>query len=151
MDERRDLGDHSLSVLISILNRTIDDRVKTGLDAAGFPDIRRSHGLVFEMLDWSGSRITDLARRARITKQAMGELVTDLEEMGYVERVPDPHDGRAKLVKRTALGEAAVTAAVAALMGMEERWAAFLGEERYAEVREGLVALCLEFGQEHIR
>jgi DNA-binding MarR family transcriptional regulator len=151
MDEQRDLSDHSLSVLISILNRTIDDRVTTGLDAAGFPDIRRSHGLVFEMLDWSGSRITDLAKRARITKQAMGELVTDLELMGYVERVPDPRDGRAKLVKRTERGQEAVTAAVAALMEMEERWAEFLGEERFAALRESLAELCLEFGREHIR
>jgi DNA-binding MarR family transcriptional regulator len=151
MDEKRDLSDHSLSVLISILNRTIDDTVMAGLDAAGFPDLRRSHGLVFEMLDWSGSRITDMAKRARITKQAMGELVTDLEQMGYVERVPDPHDGRAKLVKRTERGQAAVTAAVSALTEMEERWAEFLGEPRFAGLRESLEALCLEFGREHVR
>src|SRR5262245_32613304 len=148
MDEQRELVDHSLSVLISILNRTIDDRVMTGLDAAGFPDIRRSHGLVFEMLDWQGSRITDLARRARITKAGIGELVTELGGMGYVGRWAGSDDGRGELVERAAGGEQAVTAAVAALMGMEESWAAFLGEERYAELREGLVALCLEFGRD---
>jgi DNA-binding MarR family transcriptional regulator len=151
MARQSDLSDHSLSVLISILDRVIDDAVEAGLDAAGYPDVRRAHDPVFEMVDQGGTRITDMAARARMTKQGMGQLVSHLEERGYVARRPDPDDGRAKLVALTEKGEEAVTAATAALTNLEARWATHLGERRARELRAALVDLCLAFGREHIR
>src|SRR5919107_902203 len=70
----------------------------------GHPEIRTPHGNVFPYLDTEGTRVSVLAERAQITKQSMAELVAHLERHGYVERVGDPTDGRAKLVRATALG-----------------------------------------------
>src|SRR5580698_9486561 len=73
--------------------------------AAGYADIRPGHGCVFGGIDPAhGSRLTDLADRAMRTKQTVGEVVSDLEQRGYVERVPDPEDGRAKSIRLTAKG-----------------------------------------------
>ena len=79
--------------------------VERGFAAAGHPDLRPTHFPILEYIDHErGSRITYLAEHANIAIQAMGELVTYLAERGYVERVPDPSDGRAKLVRLTARG-----------------------------------------------
>ena len=150
MVERQNLDDHNFGVLISILNRVVDDAAMAGL-AARFGDVRRSHGAVFEMLDPGGTHVADLARRARMTRQAMGELVEDLERLGYVERRPDPNDGRAKLVILTAKGEAAMNDGIAAVVDLEDRWVATLGEDEARLFRAALEKLSLAFGGEHIR
>lgn len=150
MSESDDLSDHNLGVLISVLNRVVDDAVMAAL-AADHGEVRRAHGTVFEMLDPGGSRVADLARRARMSKQAMGELVDDLERLGYVERRADPRDGRAKLVVLTGKGEQAAAAGIAAVFDLEARWAACLGEDQARVFREALVTLSLAFGREHIR
>ena len=150
MPESHDLSDHNLGVLVSVLNRVVDDAVMAVL-AAEHPDVRRAHGPVFEMLDPGGSRVADLARRARMSRQAMGELVDDLERLGYVERRADPSDGRAKLVVLTKKGEAAAAQGVAAVEDLEARWSACLGDEASRLLREALVKLSLAFGREHIR
>src|SRR6516165_9683186 len=65
--------------------------------AAGFGDIRPGHRCVFGTIDpENGSRLTELAERAQLTKQSVGEATSDLERLGYAERVADPGDGRAK-------------------------------------------------------
>ena len=60
------------------------------LNEAGHPAIRQGHGCVFRFIHEGGSRLTDLAESSGLTKQAVGEVVADLEELGYVERAPDP-------------------------------------------------------------
>jgi hypothetical protein len=69
--------------------------VHARLAEQGHPQIRVAHGNVFQFLDDEGTRASDLAARAQMTKQSMGELIAHLEAHGYVERVPDPGDGRA--------------------------------------------------------
>lgn len=66
--------------------------------AAGFTDIREAHNTVFGLVPADGIRLTDLAARAGVSKQAMSELVNDLVEKGYFSKEPDPTDGRAKLI-----------------------------------------------------
>ena len=70
----------------------------------GFADIRHAHGCVFRWVEPDGTRLTELAELAGHSKQAVGEFVCDLEAMGYVERVPDPLDGRAKIIRLTERG-----------------------------------------------
>ena len=71
-----------------------------------------------------------------MTKQSVGEIVDDLVERGYVERIPDPDDRRAKLICLTERGEAAQAVGFALFAKIEERWAERYGAERIAGLRE---------------
>jgi DNA-binding MarR family transcriptional regulator len=103
---------------------------------AGFPDVREGHGCVFGFVDLDhGSRLTDIAERARLTKQAVGEAVAELEAKGYVERVPDPLDGRAKIIKLTPRGLEAAQTGRRLFSEIESEWAERFGEERVADLR----------------
>jgi DNA-binding MarR family transcriptional regulator len=119
------------------MNEQLFERVA----AAGFSDVRIAHTAVFQHLRDAGSRITELAERAQLTKPTVVYLVNDLEAMGYVERIPDPGDGRAKLVRLTERGLAAREAGRAAIVEIETEWGAALGEERLAELRGLLLEL----------
>jgi DNA-binding MarR family transcriptional regulator len=103
---------------------------------AGFDDVREGHGCVFGFVDLEhGSRLTDVAERARLTKQAVGEAVAELERLGYVERTPDPIDGRAKIIKFTERGRAAALTGRRLFAEIEDEWAERFGEERIADMR----------------
>lgn len=119
-------------------------RVAADLAAAGFSDLRPAHLTVFQHLGPSGSRLTDLAQRAQMTKQSMGALVDDLERLGYLHRLPDPDDKRAKLVQRTARGWQVERAARASVGAFEADWAARIGEERMHQLRATLEAFNIE-------
>ncbi len=107
--------------------------------AAGYGDIRPGHGCVFGGIDAeNGSRLTDLAERAMMTKQTVGEVVSDLEKLGYVERVPDPDDGRAKIVRLTPKGRHAYRVGRRLIDELERDWAERYGEERVTALRDVL-------------
>jgi DNA-binding MarR family transcriptional regulator len=107
--------------------------------AAGYADIRPGHGCVFGGIDpENGSRLTDLADRAMMTKQTVGEVVSDLEKRGYVERVPDPEDGRAKIIRLTTKGREVYLTGWRLNKELEEEWAKRFGEHRVAALREAL-------------
>jgi DNA-binding MarR family transcriptional regulator len=109
---------------------------------AGHPDIREGHGCVFGFIDLDhGSRLTDLAASAGLTKQAVGEAVTELERLGYVTRVPDPMDGRAKIIKLTDFGVDAVVKGRRAFAQIEAEWAEQLGPELLATLREAVTKI----------
>ena len=103
--------------------------------------MRAPHGNVFAYLDEEGTQVSELARRAQITKQSMAELVAHLERHGYVERVPDPADRRAKLVRATGRGREVYAAARAAIADIERDWTARLGPARMRQLRELLQEL----------
>lgn len=113
-------------------------RVAADLASAGFTDLRPAHLTVFQQLAASGSRLTDLAARAHMTKQSMGALVDDLERWGYVERIPDAHDKRVKIVRRTDRGWEVERVARASVAAFEAEWAARVGQERMRQFREVL-------------
>lgn len=108
----------------------------------GFPDLRPGHAALFLTIDRrSGSRLTDLAEQVRLTKQGMMALVDDLESLGYVRRVPDPVDSRAKLVRLTARGRRATAECRRAIASVEQRTKRLLGDRRYETLREVLEEL----------
>lgn len=103
-----------------------------------YDDIRITHGCVFGNIDPDGSRLTDLAERARMTKQSVGEVATELERRGYIERVPDPSDGRAKIIRLTERGRAARALGLGIIDEIEQEWAEQFGAERVAALRDAL-------------
>ena len=98
--------------------------------ALRFPGLTTAHMGVFQNIDHppEGTRQTELASRMQITKQALGEVVDALEHAGYVERLPDPADRRAKLVRLTPAGERVHDAAFEIVSELQARWATLLGE-----------------------
>jgi DNA-binding MarR family transcriptional regulator len=116
-------------------------RLHDELAAAGFPDVRPAHGYVFQYADPQGSRLTDIARRAGLTKPTILAAVDDLERLGYAERIPDPGDRRAKLVRLTARGIAAAAEAGRIVAGIEAEWASHLGPRRAQALRHALEQL----------
>jgi DNA-binding MarR family transcriptional regulator len=125
-----------LPALLDEAKQMAVDELHRRLHEEGHPQVRPGHGCVFRFIDADGSRLTDLAERARMTKQAVGEVVADLAELGYVERAPDPDDGRAKLIKLTERGGEARQTAVSIFAEIEREWAERFGSERIAAMRE---------------
>ncbi len=140
--------DHTTQLpLIRLLDVAFDDfsdELAKRVEAAGFTDIRPGHGCVFGTIDPQGSRLTDLAQRANMTKQSVGEATSDLEQRGYVERVPDPDDGRAKIIRLTERGREARAIGRRFIDDIEREWAERYGEERVAALREALEAITAE-------
>jgi DNA-binding MarR family transcriptional regulator len=112
----------------------------TRMETLGYGDIREGHGCVFGNIDPDGMRLTELAERAGMTKQAVGEAVSDLERLAYAERVADPRDGRAKIIRLTERGQAAQRAAFQIIAEIEDEWVKLFGAERV----EGMRSLLLD-------
>ncbi len=109
-----------------------------------YNDIRVTHGCVFGNIEPEGSRLTDLAVRANMTKQSVGEVTTELERRGYLERVADPDDGRAKIIRLTERGVKAQALGMQILGEIEQEWAERFGAERVAALRDALEAITAE-------
>jgi len=107
----------------------------------GFGDIRAAHGAVIRHMPKDGCRITELADKARMTKQSMAELVEALRDRGYVTIAADRNDRRAKTVKFTKRGWQAQAALVRFSHSFEEECARALGEAAWLELRRGLERL----------
>ena len=128
---------------VSMLGRAyslLGFQIVDGVVGAGFPQ-KPSHSAVFAQIRADGSRLTELARGANMTPQAMGELVDELEELGYVERRPDPTDRRAKLIVLTPRGRECIDAGIATIQGIEERIDEVLGRRGHAQLRRLLTTL----------
>jgi DNA-binding MarR family transcriptional regulator len=121
--------------------------IEPALARAGFDDIRLAHLQVAQALSThpDGLRATELATRARITKQSVGYLIDHLSAGGYVERAPDPTDQRAKVVRLTPRGWAVSRTIRAAVFEVEADWSARIGTERIAELRAILQELIASF------
>jgi len=121
MEER--LG--PVPTIISVFRRATDVMIQdliARLDAAGFAGLTPSHQIVFENLDPIGTRLTELAVRAGMTHQSMSELVSLLEQRGYVKRRVDPTDRRARIVSLTSSGKRLARQALRELELIEAEW-----------------------------
>jgi len=132
---------HNIGLLLQQLSRDFERRARATLNARGHTRLQPSHQVVFASLGRAGTRLTDLAARAGMTKQAMGQIVDDLERLGYIERVPDPADGRAKIVRFTPSGLEFVHDAADVVAGIWRDYAALLGERCLADLQTTLRAL----------
>jgi DNA-binding MarR family transcriptional regulator len=123
--------------------RAAEDRIFAAVTAAGYPGVTRAQARLLAGIDLEGTRLVVLAERARIAKQTANALVNGLEEAGYVERVPDPTDGRARLVRLTDRGRAGLPHARAEEARIEAEWEAQLGRRRMQTLRKALWELAL--------
>ncbi len=130
----------NLGLLLFVSYRAMESAVLDSLKAAGH-DLALNQARVFQRVSPQGSRLADLAEAAQLSKQTVGSIVDRLEESGYVERVPDPADARARLVRRTKAGEELVRLSAPMIREVESRWAEHLGPERTQQLREALTAL----------
>ena len=129
------------SLLMAIAAREAENRIFAAVQAAGFSDITLAQSRLATGIDPEGTRLSVLAERAQIAKQTATALVDRLEAAGYVERVPDPTDGRARLVRLTDQALAGLPAARAEEQRIEQEWQAHLGAARMAALREALTML----------
>jgi DNA-binding MarR family transcriptional regulator len=116
--------------------------LESQLKELGYDDITPSHGWIFTYTKETGSRITELAGIARITKQSMSTLVAQLEESGYVKRKPDPTDHRAWLLVLTAKGKKIKEIGQSINYSFEKKWEEKLGKQDYQQLRSLLIRLC---------
>jgi DNA-binding MarR family transcriptional regulator len=121
--------------LLEIASEAMFEDFRGELVAAGYGDIRPTHGCVFRFVRDDGLRLTELSTAAGMTKQSLGEIVDDLADRGYVERIPDPADRRAKLIRLTDRGKEAQAAGLRLFTKIESRWAERYGIERLAQLR----------------
>lgn len=127
------LIDRAYRALQADMLRTARERV--------FPQAKYAHNAVFSTLFEEGARTVDMAERAGMTRQSMGEVVRDLVGLGVLEMRPDPDDRRAKLVTYTDYGLEVTRAGFQHLTDLEKRFAEELGEEELAAARELLEGL----------
>ena len=131
----------NIGLLLFIPYREMENRVLSAIASAGFDDITVAQARLFQRIGPDGSRLTDLAEQAQVTKQTAGFLVDQLERAGYVERTPDPTDGRARLVRIARRGAAAGEVAAKVVAEVEAEWTAYLGAQRMAQLRRSLTKL----------
>lgn len=131
--------------LVERVNRALVADLVSAAAERGFPEVRPSHNAVFATLASEGSRVSDMAARAGITKQSLAAIVRDLEAAGLVTVSPDPADGRAKVVRYTARGWECVRGGSAYLREVEESLASLLGRDGLDDLRTALTAVAERF------
>ena len=131
----------STGLLLFIPYRALETRIFEVLAEAGFDDLSPAQARVLQRVGPDGTRLTELAAQAQITKQTAGFLVDQLERAGYVRRVPDPRDARARLVRIAERGQAAVAVARQTEAAVEAEWARHLGRAGAAQLRRALTRL----------
>jgi DNA-binding MarR family transcriptional regulator len=128
-------------LLVNLLRIFRADLAARGEGGTGVEGIRPGHLHVFGSIKADGSRLTDLAESAGLSLSAMAELVDSLQALGYVERRPDPDDGRAKLVRLTKAGRAAIGEGRRLIGEIEADWGDAIGRKRYDELCDSLQRL----------
>jgi DNA-binding MarR family transcriptional regulator len=147
MDHNQSSPPFNLAQLLRIPFQALVRELHERLAVAGYGDIRSTHTIVFALVGAEGIRMSELAERAQLTKQLLNHLVTAMEACGYVERVPDPADGRGKLVRLTERGQQASRAGREIIHSLERKWADQLGERQMQELRTLLEQLVIAVGQ----
>ena len=127
------------AILIVGADRCVVDRLQTTMQAAGHAEMRPPYGFVIRALAGGGLRLTELAERLGVTKQAALKVVDEMEGHGLVERTPAAGDRRAKVLRLTARGESVRRRALEASQRMEADLREDLGDEAVDAARRVLL------------
>lgn len=130
-----------LIALIDKAHRALQNDMVHAAQRGGYPQVKPAHNAVFATLPASGARATDMAARAGITRQSMGEVIREMVSLGILEMKPDPDDRRAKLVTYTAEGLVMAGAGYGHIVELEQRLADDVGDREYEAVRDFLAWL----------
>ena len=133
-----------IGLLLRLLHQHYAQDIHAALQEAGFGDIRPTHANVFPFVPAEGITVSELAELARVRKQTMAQAVDQLERMGYVERRPNPHDRRSRLVFLTERGAAVKPVTHATAARVEEHWAQLTSPEELEALRASLLHLLTE-------
>ena len=140
MPAAEDEDELNLGLLLFIPYRCMEVAVLDALRDHGH-DLGLSQARVFQRIPPEGSRLSELARAAQVSKQTVGSIVDQLQRAGYVERVPDPRDARGRLVRITDKGREMVALSEPVVREVEAAWRAHLGPARTRQLRAALLAL----------
>jgi len=129
----RDLPADRLAIgqLLAWLLREFRAELSAPAAEHGYADMRQPHLHIFGNVGIDGIRLTDLAARAQLSLATTSELVSELQQLGYLERRPDPHDQRAKLIFPTRRGRQALDDAGDKVAEIEEHWRELLSPGRF--------------------
>jgi DNA-binding MarR family transcriptional regulator len=130
-----------LIALVDRANRALQSDMVREAHRQGHPEIKYSHNSVFATLNEPGARATDMATRAGITRQSMGEIVREMVSLGILEMRTDPDDRRAKLVTYTRSGLEHARSGYQHILDLEQRFVDEFGEAEYETVRRVLERL----------
>jgi len=139
--EKQPFGPPLIGALLRLPWEAVQRHMLERLHERGFADLDAAHLNVFQYPGPQGARPSELAARLRISKQALGYLLGQLEQLGYLERRPDPHDQRGKRIVVTRRGKRAIRVIRDAVSDIETTWTQQLGSERFAQLRELLLEL----------
>jgi len=131
----------NLGILLFVTYRALEQRASSAVVAAAISDITPAQARIAARIAPNGTRVSDLAEQARVTKQSAAFLVEQLEAAGYVDRVPDPTDGRARLVRLTSRADRVVAEVNAEVERVLAEWAEHVGADRLRQVHETLMDL----------
>jgi len=133
-----------IGALLRMPFETVRERMLAGLHERGFDDLIAAHLDVFQYPGPENQRPSDLAKHARMTKQAMNYLLGQLERLGYITRRADEEDQRYKRVHLTPRGHAAGRAIREIVLEVEADWEERLGPRGLAQLRHLLERLSAE-------
>jgi DNA-binding MarR family transcriptional regulator len=133
-----------IGLLLRLLYQQYSQDIEASLRDAGFGDLRPPHSNVFPFVPADGITVSELAELARVRKQSMAEAVDQLERMGYVERRPNRHDRRSRLVFLTERGESVKPVTHATAERVEQRWAQLTSPDELEALRASLLRLLTE-------
>jgi DNA-binding MarR family transcriptional regulator len=131
----------TVPALVQLLARSGAERLRADFAEQGMAGLRPLHALLLVPLLGGGRHASDLAETLGVSRQAVAQVVTRLERDGYVERVTDPGDARAKLICLTGRGRAALRTMRASALAVEAEWRQRLGAEQFASFRDTLITL----------
>ena len=151
MESEQTIGQLNFAQLLRIPFQALVTQLHERLVTNGYADILPTHTIIFALVGTEGIRLSDLAKRAQLTKQLLNYIVTAVEERGYVERLPDPQDGRGKIVRLTERGQQAAQVGREIIESIEREWVASLGLEDMRELRSLLERLVGVLGQHQTR
>ena len=128
----------SLPRILREFSRDFDRRLVEGIQQRGHPDIRPSHQVILSNIGLGRARVTELAERSRVTQQAMGKTLRELEKLGYLERTPDGTDRRAKAIQLTGKGARVAEASLAAQREVQAYYEGKIGKKALADLEARL-------------